>query len=103
MTAATFSFGEWHRADLPPANGSMSHSQGDRFMFRKWLMATAAVLFIGGGILYAAHYQWRAIEPQPLTAQANQGAAAAKQEYDPVTAAMDRIRQSNKQGSPQVP
>ncbi len=58
MTAATFSFGAWHRRQSAPANGSMSHSQGDRFMFRKWLMATAAVLFIGGGIAAATNNYW---------------------------------------------
>ena len=58
MTAATFSLGAWHRADPPRANRSMSHSQGDRFMFRKWLLATAAVLIIGGGIATATHDFW---------------------------------------------
>ncbi|HEY7687317.1 MAG TPA: von Willebrand factor type A domain-containing protein, partial [Dongiaceae bacterium] len=60
MTAAEFSFDAWHRSAESPANLSMSHSRGDRLMFRKWLMATAAVLLIGGGIAAATHGYWHA-------------------------------------------
>jgi Ca-activated chloride channel homolog len=58
MTAAEISFGAWHRRRAAPAYGGMGHSQGDRSMFRKWLLATAAVLLIGGGIAAATHSYW---------------------------------------------
>src|SRR5262245_44798506 len=58
VTAARISVGPWHRRGAAPAYRGMGHSKGDRSMFRKWLLATAAVLLVGGGIAAATHRYW---------------------------------------------